>query len=37
MDVTYAVGGYMAGGLNTLAAPVDAVLMQQFTRLNNYV
>jgi hypothetical protein len=37
VDVTYAVGGYLAGGLNTLAAPVDAVLMQQFTRLKNYV
>jgi uncharacterized protein YndB with AHSA1/START domain len=37
MDVTYTVGGYLAGGLNALAAPVDAVLMQQFTRLKNYV
>jgi hypothetical protein len=37
VDVTYTVGGYLAGGLNALAAPVDAVLMQQFTRLKNYV
>jgi uncharacterized protein YndB with AHSA1/START domain len=37
LDVTYAVGGYLDGGLNQLAAPVDAVLTQQFTRLKNYV
>lgn len=37
IDVTYAVGGYFAGGLNTLAAPVDGVLTQQFNRLKNYV
>jgi len=37
VDVTYAVGGYSAAGLNTLAVPVDAVLTQQFTRLKNYV
>ncbi len=37
MDVTYTVGGYLAGGLNTLAAPVGGVVMQQFTRLKNYM
>jgi uncharacterized protein YndB with AHSA1/START domain len=37
VDVTYAIGGYLDGGLNQLAAPVDGVLMQQFTRLKNYV
>jgi uncharacterized protein YndB with AHSA1/START domain len=37
LDVTYAIGGYLDGGLNQLAAPVDGVLTQQFTRLKNYV
>lgn len=37
LDVTYAVGGYRDGGLNQLAAPVDGMLTQQFTRLKNYV
>jgi hypothetical protein len=37
LTVTYAVGGYMPGGLNSYAAPVDGVLTQQFTRLKNYV
>jgi uncharacterized protein YndB with AHSA1/START domain len=37
VDVTYTVGGYVAGGLNTLAAPVDAVITQQFTRFRNYI
>lgn len=37
LDVTYAVAGYLASGMNTLAAPVDSVLTSQFTRLKNYV
>jgi uncharacterized protein YndB with AHSA1/START domain len=37
MDVTYAVGGYLASGMNTFAAPVDSVLQDQFTRLKNNV
>jgi hypothetical protein len=37
LQVTYAVGGYLPGGLNTLAGPVDAVLTQQITRLKNFV
>jgi len=37
LEVTYAVGGYVAGGLNSLAAPVDGVLGEQFSRLKNYV
>jgi uncharacterized protein YndB with AHSA1/START domain len=37
LDVTYAVGGYLPTGLNTLAAPVDSVLGQQFARLKNYM
>jgi uncharacterized protein YndB with AHSA1/START domain len=37
LEVTYAVGGYLAAGLNTWAAPVDMVLAEQFTRLKNYV
>jgi uncharacterized protein YndB with AHSA1/START domain len=36
LELTYAVAGYMPGGMNTLAAPVDGVLNQQFTRLKNY-
>jgi uncharacterized protein YndB with AHSA1/START domain len=36
VTVTYAVAGYMPAGMNTLAAPVDGVLTQQFTRLKNY-
>ncbi len=35
--VTYAVTGYSPGGLNSLAAPVDAVLTQQFMRLKSFV
>lgn len=37
LAVTYAVSGYLPGGMNTLAAPVDQVLTLQFTRLKNYV
>ena len=35
VDVSYTVGGYAPGGLNQIAAPVDAVLTQQFARLKN--
>jgi len=35
LEVTYAVGGYSAAGLNVLAAPVDGVLSEQFMRLKN--
>jgi len=37
MEVTYAVAGYLAAGMNTWAAPVDSVVTEQFTRLKNYV
>ena len=37
VSVTYAVAGYLPGGMNTFAAPVDGVLTQQLTRLKNYV
>ena len=37
LDVTYAVGGYLAAGLNTFAAPVDAVLSDQLNRLKSFV
>jgi len=37
VEVTYAVGGYVAAGLNTWAAPVDGVLKEQFTRLKNAI
>lgn len=36
LDVTYAVSGYLPQGMNTLAAPVDAVLSEQVARLKNY-
>jgi len=36
LELTYAVTGYAPGGMNNLAAPVDSVLTQQFTRLKNY-
>jgi len=37
LQVTYAVGGYLAEGMNTLAAPVDGVLTAQFRRLKNLI
>ena len=37
LDLTYAVLGYLPAGMNTLAAPVNSVLTEQFTRLKNYV
>ncbi len=36
LDVTYAVAGYLAAGMNTWASPVDSVLQDQFTRLKNF-
>lgn len=37
VTLTYAVGGYRPGGLQILAAPVDAVLHQQLQRLKRYI
>ncbi len=37
LDLTYAVAGYLPKGMNTWAAPVDAVLARQFNRLKTYV
>jgi len=37
LEVTYNVGGYMSGGLNTWADPVDKVLTEQVTRLKSYI
>jgi uncharacterized protein YndB with AHSA1/START domain len=37
LEVTYAVGGYLAQGMNSFAAPVDGVLSEQVARLKNYV
>jgi len=37
LEATYAVTGYAPAGLNALAATVDGVLNQQFTRLKNYI
>jgi hypothetical protein len=36
LDVTYAVGGYLAAGSNTWASTVDSVLQDQFTRLKDF-
>ena len=37
LEVTWATGGYLAGGLNSLAAVVDGVTKEQFTRLKNAI
>ena len=37
LQVTYSVTGYVPTGMNSLAAPVDGVLTEQFTRLKIYV
>ncbi len=37
MTLQYAVGGYMAGGLDSIAVPVDGVLVEAMTRLATYV
>ena len=37
VTLQYAVGGYMDGGLDTVAAPVDGVLVEQMTRLKAFV
>ena len=34
---SYDVGGYMKGGLDKMAGPVDGVLTEQLTRLKSYV
>jgi len=37
LELTYAVVGYSAQGMNTWAAPVDMVLTEQVMRLKNYI
>jgi uncharacterized protein YndB with AHSA1/START domain len=37
LEATYAVGGYLAAGLNTWAGPVDGALKEQFIRLKNSI
>ena len=37
LTLTYRVGGYIPGGAQALAAPVDGVLGQQFKRLTNLI
>ncbi len=37
VTLQYAVGGYMSGGLDTVAAPVDGVIGEALTRLKTYV
>lgn len=37
LQVTYSVTGYLPAGMNSLAAPVDGVLTEQFMRFKNFV
>ena len=37
VTLQYAVGGYMPGGLDAIAAGVDGVLVEQMTRLKSFV
>lgn len=37
LTAAYNIGGYLKGGLETFAAPVDSVLGEQFTRLKSQV
>lgn len=37
ITLEYSVGGYMEGGLQAMAAPVDFVLNTQLLRLKNYI
>ena len=37
IEMTYAVSGYLANGMNAWAAPADGMLKEQFTRFKNYV
>jgi uncharacterized protein YndB with AHSA1/START domain len=37
LTIVYAVTGYLAGGMNALAEPVDSVLSEQFTRLKSLI
>ena len=37
VTIEYAVGGYMAGGLDSIAAPVDGVLFDALSRLATYI
>ena len=37
LEVTYAVSGYLPAGLQSLAAPVDTVITEQFIRLKQFI
>jgi hypothetical protein len=37
VTLTYAVGGYLAGGLDPLAPAVDSVLLDQMSSLRSFV
>jgi len=37
VTLKYAVGGYMPGGLDSIASAVDGVLVEAMTRLKSYV
>jgi hypothetical protein len=36
-DVVYSVVGYLPAGMQTWAKPADAMLTEQFRRLQNYI
>ena len=37
LEVVYALAGYLPAGMGTWAAPANAMLTEQFTRLKNYL
>lgn len=37
LTATLRAGGYMPNGVNSMAAPADMVVAEQFTRLKNYI
>jgi hypothetical protein len=37
LELTFAAAGYLAAGMNTLAAPVDGILTEQVNRLKNLI
>ncbi|RLA23363.1 MAG: hypothetical protein DRQ63_11775 [Gammaproteobacteria bacterium] len=37
VTLNYAVGGYMSGGLDSIASAVDGVLIEAMTRLKSFV
>ena len=37
LSLVYAVAGYLPGGMNSIASPVDSVISEQMSRLKNYI